>query len=125
VEWLTLGAALGITVASHPSAASTSRDVVVAVLALGMGIQNAMIRRWGIRDLATNVMTLTMTALVADSLLGGGDNSIAVRRTASITLFALSAGIGAFLVRYGVTWPIALAFVIFTLALPILVQPSK
>jgi predicted permease len=37
-----------------------------------------------------------------------------------LTIFAVSAGFGAFLVRYGVLWPQLLALVIFTVALPTL-----
>lgn len=122
VEWLAIGAALVVTVVAQPTATSTSRYVVVAILSAGMGVQNAMMRRWGIADLATNVMTLTMTALIADSALGGGDSTRAARRSVSIGLFAVSAGFGAFLVRYGVVWPIMVSFVIFTAALPVLLQ---
>ncbi len=57
---------------THPTATNDARFLVVALLATAMGIQNAMIWHWGVRDLATNVMTLTITALVADSWLAGG-----------------------------------------------------
>src|SRR5205814_7494671 len=38
------------------------------------GYANALVRRHGMPDLATNVMTLTATALVADSAVAGGHN---------------------------------------------------
>jgi hypothetical protein len=31
---------------------------VIMILAFAMGIQNTLLRRWGIRDLATNLFTL-------------------------------------------------------------------
>jgi uncharacterized membrane protein YoaK (UPF0700 family) len=89
-----------------------------------MGVQNVMIRRWGVPDLATNVMTLTLTGLVAEWSLVGGDNHNAGRRASSIGLFALSAVLGAYLTRFGVLWPLLLATAIFTLALPVLTQPD-
>ena len=87
-----------------------------------MGVQNAAVRKWGIRDLATNVMTLTMTELITDTRLGGGSNHHAGRRSNSIGIFVASAVFGAFLVRYGVLWPQVAAVIIFTVALRILLQ---
>jgi uncharacterized membrane protein YoaK (UPF0700 family) len=125
VVWVTLLVALVMVFASDPVAVRSSREVVLAVLSIGMGVQNAMLRKWGVPDLATNVMTLTMTALVADSSLGGGENTRAVRRASSIGIFAVSACFGAFLTRYGVVWPIFIATVVFTMALPVLVQRTS
>ena len=88
-----------------------------------MGMQNVLIRRWGILDLATNAMTKTMAYLVADSALGGGDNHHAMRRGVSIVIFTAGAAVGASLSRYGVLWPILTSFTLFVLALPILLQP--
>jgi uncharacterized membrane protein YoaK (UPF0700 family) len=120
VEWVAIGVALSLTVVLHPGVFSASSYWVVGILSWAMGIQNAEIRRWGVPDLATNVMTLTMTALAAESLLGGGNSPRWVRRSTSVGIFAFSAGLGAFLVRYGTVWPIFIAFVIFTAALPVL-----
>jgi hypothetical protein len=78
----------------------------------------------GIRDLATNLFTLTYTGLHADSPLGGGNNPRALRRGASLGIFVVSATTGAFLTRYGVLWPVLTAFTLFVLALPILLQPQ-
>src|SRR6185437_5369276 len=72
VEWFCLLAAVLTTLALHPQTQGGARIVVIGILAFGMGIQNAMLRRWGVPNLATNVMTLTMTALIADSQLAGG-----------------------------------------------------
>lgn len=47
-------------------------------------------------------MTLTMTALLADSLLAGGAAHRSGRRAGSVAIFAGSALLGAFLVRFGV-----------------------
>jgi hypothetical protein len=72
-------------------------------------------------------MTLTITSLIADSPLAGGDNKHGGRRALSIGLFALGAFVGAFLLPYGVVWPLLLALGLMTLALPILLrrQPSE
>jgi uncharacterized membrane protein YoaK (UPF0700 family) len=124
VEWMALLAAVIAAAASHPTNTDTARFVVTGVLAWGMGIQNAMIRRWGVPDLATNVMTLTITGLIAESSLARGDNPRAGRRAASVGIFSLSATFGAFLTRYGVIWPLLAGLVVFSVALPILTQPA-
>ena len=64
------------------------------------------LRRWGIPDLATNLMTLTLTGLFADSTLGGGNNPRAARRSASLAIFLIGAIAGAFMTRYGILWPL-------------------
>jgi len=118
-----IGIAAVIVVLTHPGPTGNARYLVIAILAAAMGIQNILIRRWGIPDLATNVMTKTVTFLVADSTLGGGNNHHAARRGVSIVIFAVGATVGAFLTRYGVLWPILTSFSLFILALPILLQP--
>jgi len=118
-----IGIAAVVVALTHPGPAGHARYLVIGILAVAMGIQNALIRRWGIPDLATNVMTKTLAYLVADSTLGGGNNPRAVRRGVSIVIFAVGATVGAFMTRYGVLWPILTSFTLFILALPILLQP--
>ena len=118
-----IGFAAAVVALTHPGPAGDARYLVIGILAVAMGMQNVLIRRWGIPDLATNAMTKTMAYLVADSALGGGDNRHATRRSASIVIFAIGAGTGAFLTRYGVLWPILASFSLFILAVPVLLQP--
>src|SRR5690606_33403572 len=73
-ELALLVAATTIAVVTDPGYTGWDRDVVVALLAIAMGLQNALLRAHGARDLATNVMTLTFTALIADSTLARGVN---------------------------------------------------
>ena len=115
-------AALAVAL-THPEQIGGPRYLVIGILSFAMGIQNALMRRWGIRDLATNLMTLTLTGLLADSTLGGGDNPHAGRRGISVVIFTISAAAGALMTRYGVLWPILTAFTLFALALPVLLQP--
>ncbi len=121
-EWCILLGAVIATLTMHPTPSNGARFLVVDLLAAGMGVQNAMVWFWGVKDLATNVMTLTMTALIADSHLAGGANERAARRSSSIAVFASSALLGAFLVRFGVIWDLLIAFCVLTLALPILMS---
>jgi len=118
VEWGLLLAALLLTVQLHPESAKPAREIVTSLLAFAMGVQNALIRKHGVPDLATNVMTLTAAGLVADSVPAGGHNENWRRRFASIAIFLVSATVGAVLTtRLGPWAPLALTVALFTVAL--------
>jgi uncharacterized membrane protein YoaK (UPF0700 family) len=118
VEWVLLAAALVLTATLHPEAAGPARNLVTSMLAVAMGMQSALVRRHGVPDLATNVMTLTVTALVADSRPAGGYNENWRRRFASIAMFLVSATLGAALTTQLGPWaPLALTVLLFTIAL--------
>ena len=118
VEWAMLAAALVLTLIFHPGPAGAARDIVTSLLGFAMGMQNALVRRHGVPDLATNVMTLTATALIADSAPAGGHNKNWRRRFASIAMFLVSATLGAVLTtRLGPWAPLALTVLLFTVAL--------
>ena len=56
------------------------RYVVIGLLAAGLGLQNATVRRLAVADVTTTVLTLTLTGLAADSWLAGGRSPRAGRR---------------------------------------------
>ena len=116
LEWLVIVLATVLTVILHPGESGYPRAIVVGLLALAMGIQNALIREHGIPNLATNVMTLTLTGLLADPR-GPQAPHRKRRQFSSIAIFVVSATVGAFLVRYSVAVPLLVATFIFTLAL--------
>jgi uncharacterized membrane protein YoaK (UPF0700 family) len=75
-----------------------------------MGLRNATVRRLGVADLTTTVLTLTLTGLAADSSLAGGDNPRPGRRIGSVVAMFLGALVGAALVLdHGLVWPLAIA----------------
>ena len=118
LEWMVLVVALVLTVAFDAGSNEMARGLVLSTLAFAMGMQNALLRRHGVPDLATNVMTLTMTALFADSHLSGGQNERWRRRLGSIAIFAASALVGAALTHFaGPGAALALAVVFFLVAL--------
>ncbi|MBV8580319.1 MAG: DUF1275 domain-containing protein [Candidatus Eremiobacteraeota bacterium] len=73
----------------------TPRDLVIALLALAMGIQNATARLIGYPDLTTTVLTMTLTAIGADSPLGGGTTVRLGRRLGSLAAMLIGAFGGA------------------------------
>lgn len=70
--------------------------VLIALLGLGMGMQNAAVRRIAVPDLTTTVLTLTITGISSDGRLAGGSDSKVGRRllsTAAMFLGALAGGL--------------------------------
>lgn len=94
-----------------------ARPVIVGLLAFGMGIHNALMRKHGVPDVATNVLTLTLTGLLSESRWAGGSSPHWQRRALSVLIFFASAALGAWLLRYGVAAPLVAASLIFTVAL--------
>jgi uncharacterized membrane protein YoaK (UPF0700 family) len=117
VEWTIVLAATLLAAVTKPDEFNLPGQLLVALLSLAMGLQNALIRVHGVPDLATNVMTVTFTAIIADSTPAGGDNRNWRRRVLSVGLFVASAAIGALLLQFGIVWPLVAASLVFTLAM--------
>ena len=83
--------------------------VLIAVLAGCFGLQNATVRHVGPRDMTTTVLTLTLTGLAADSVLGTGRSAKPHRRLGSIAAMFVGAAIGALLLQKTISGVIALA----------------
>ncbi|MEI4488314.1 YoaK family protein [Frigidibacter sp. MR17.14] len=106
---LILGAAVVVLV-SGDTGAHTTRLVLIVLLALAMGLRNATVRRLGIADMTTTVLTLTLTGLAADSTAAGGTNPNLGRRGGAVSAIFLGAAIGAALLgAFGASLPLALA----------------
>ncbi len=81
---------------------TTVAYAIIAVLALSMGLQNAVVRSLGVPDITTTVITQTLTGIAMDSTLAGGNNVRWRRRVASVVIMFLGALIGALLIfRFG------------------------
>ncbi len=91
------------------------RYVLIVALGGAMGVQNSSVRRLAVPDLTTTVLTLTLTGIGADSVLGGGMGSKSGRRLISIAAMFLGALAGAALILHvhaAVPIIIALAIVV-------------
>ncbi|MFD5590766.1 YoaK family protein [Streptomyces griseorubiginosus] len=103
---------LGVSavVAFAAPGATATAYTLIAVTAFAMGLRNATVRRLGIPDLTTTVLTMTLTGLAADSRAGGGPGTRSPRRTASVVAMVAGAGAGAWLVlHHGLALPLAIA----------------
>ncbi|TCC54879.1 DUF1275 domain-containing protein [Kribbella pittospori] len=83
--------------------------VLIVALAACFGLQNATVRHVAPRDMTTTVLTLTLTGLAADSVLGNGRSVKPHRRLGSIAAMLVGAAVGALLLRWTTGWVIALA----------------
>ncbi|MFF4849689.1 YoaK family protein [Streptomyces sp. NPDC001194] len=78
---------------------------VVGLLALGMGLQNAVVHGLGVPDLTTTVVTRTLTGLAADPW-----DRASVRRAVSVAVLFCGALAGGLLtIHHGARWALALA----------------
>jgi uncharacterized membrane protein YoaK (UPF0700 family) len=90
---------------------------LIALTAAAMGLRNATVRRLGVPDMTTTVLTLTLTGLGADSSLAGGASPRWPRRLASVAAMLAGAAVGAILVlRSGLTLPLCLTGVVTLVA---------
>ncbi|WP_329277607.1 YoaK family protein [Streptomyces sp. NBC_01451] len=111
VEALFLGVSSAVAFAA-PDATATVYTLI-AVTAFAMGLRNATVRRLGVPDLTTTVLTMTLTGLAADSRAAGGTGRHSPRRSASVAAMAVGALLGAWLVvRHGLGIPLLVAAVV-------------
>jgi uncharacterized membrane protein YoaK (UPF0700 family) len=83
--------------------------VGIALLALAMGVRNATVRKLGVPDLTTTVLTMTLTGLAADSRVAGGSGSGSVRRIAAVLAMLTGALAGALLLDISLVPPLLAA----------------
>jgi uncharacterized membrane protein YoaK (UPF0700 family) len=91
--------ASAIVVAVAGTGAQATRLVLIGLLAVAMGGQNAVVRRLGVPDLTTTVLTRTVTGLVADA----APAAVRLRRVLAVLAMVLGALTGGVLLRWVAT----------------------
>ncbi|MEV6838687.1 YoaK family protein [Streptomyces sp. NPDC051133] len=87
-----------------------TRYALIALTAFAMGLRNATVRKLGVPDLTTTVLTMTLTGLASESRLGDATGHRSPRRTASVIAMLAGAFLGAWLVLHqGLALPLLLA----------------
>jgi uncharacterized membrane protein YoaK (UPF0700 family) len=108
-ETILLAAATACAVGVPLDASFGRRWPIIGLTALALGLRNSTVRRLGVADLTTTVLTLTVTGLAADSTPAGGANPHFTRRVGSLVAMFAGALVGAVLVlHHGLAWPLAL-----------------
>lgn len=123
--WLMLGSAAGFAMFLPEAISKDQAHMLLVLLAITMGIQNAVIRVHGEPDIATNLMTVTYTALIAESKLTGCPNERFFRRFASVVVFVASAVLGVCLLSISLALPLLFSFAVMSCALPLLLSKSR
>lgn len=86
--------------------------LVIALTAVAMGLRNAVVRKLGVPDLTTTVLTLTIVGFAADSSLAGGNNPRWGRRAVAILAMLTGAIAGTSMLTYSVAVPLFVCGVI-------------
>ncbi len=108
--------ALVLTILFAVHAGTPSGYALTALLALATGVQNAAVRKLGVPDFTTTVLTLTLTGVAAD-YPAGTDPKLGRRLTSVIAMFA-GALLGAALVlRSGLVAALSAIVVLFAVSM--------
>ncbi|HEU5332469.1 MAG TPA: YoaK family protein [Actinocrinis sp.] len=99
-EAVLFGLALVVVAAGPAPNLSEIRYPLIALAALAMGTQNAAVRALGVPDLATNVLTSTITGIAADAALGESAEVRSGRRSLVVVAMLLGALAGGMLVLH-------------------------
>lgn len=94
-ETLLVSIAATIGFVAGTVSAGWGRYSTIAILALAMGMRNAVVRHLAVPDVTTTVLTQTLTGLAADSILAGGSSPRSGRRATAVVAMALGAFAGA------------------------------
>jgi uncharacterized membrane protein YoaK (UPF0700 family) len=109
LEVTLIGLAAVVAAAIDVRPGALSGDVVIALLALAMGVRNATVRRLAVPDLTTTVLTMTLTGLAADSRPAGGSGKGSARTTAAVVAMLTGAVVGGLLLKTSMVLPLAAA----------------
>jgi uncharacterized membrane protein YoaK (UPF0700 family) len=112
IQAVFLVAAVVLATLSGGRSVAGYRYPLIVVLAIAMGIQNAAARKLAVPDLATTVLTLTITGIAADSVIAGGRGSRGGRRVTAVAAMLVGALIGAeFVIHAHIVYPLLIALV--------------
>jgi uncharacterized membrane protein YoaK (UPF0700 family) len=100
VEAGLVGAVALIALLSTSTTTGWARYTGIVILAVAMGMRTGAVRRLGVQDLTTTVLTQTLAALASDSSLAGGKNPRAGRRAGAVIAMLAGAAVGAVLVLH-------------------------
>jgi uncharacterized membrane protein YoaK (UPF0700 family) len=104
-----LALAAGVASAIHVRVGSGSAYVIIALVAVAMGMRNAIVRKLAVPDLTTTVLTLTLTGIAADTAGGSVRKGPSVRRLSAVAAMLFGALIGALLEKHSLSLPLAVA----------------
>jgi uncharacterized membrane protein YoaK (UPF0700 family) len=99
IEFVLVVAACAVAAVTNAPMSSPVRDVIAALLALSMGVQNAVARRLAVPDMTTTVLTMTLTGIAAD-VRSGSYRPALLRRLSAVATMLGGGVLGAWLVLH-------------------------
>lgn len=115
-EWTALVGAL-VVVITVGAGSGAGRYGTVALLGTAMGLQTTVVRRMGVSDVNTTVLTTILGGLAADVVQVGGHPVRVGRRVATVVCIFGGAAVGAAILQVGMTWTVLCALAMMTLGL--------
>jgi uncharacterized membrane protein YoaK (UPF0700 family) len=107
VALLGIAAILAAAVRVQPGAASGY--IVIALIALAMGVRTATIARFGGADLELRMLTGALAMLAAELPFTGGASGVSVRRAVAVLALFSGAVAGVLMLKTGLWLPLAAA----------------
>jgi len=104
-----LAVAAILATAIHVQVGSGSAYAIITLVALAMGMRNAIVRKLAVPDLTTTVLTLTLTGIAADTAAGPVKASQSIRRLSAVAAMLFGAFIGALCEKHSLGLPLAVA----------------
>ncbi len=83
--------------------------MLIILLAFAIGLRSTCVRKLGVPDLSTVVLTMVLVDISSNSPLAGGSGAGTTRRASAIFLMGAGALTGALLLRVNVAVPLAVA----------------
>jgi uncharacterized membrane protein YoaK (UPF0700 family) len=108
IEALLVAAAAAAAAGLPTDVATARRLLVIALLAAGMGLRSATVRRLAVPEVTTTVVTSTITALAADSAVPGAGFTRRLWQLVTIAMRLVGAVAGALLVGVSLFVPFLL-----------------
>jgi hypothetical protein len=109
IEVAVLAAAAVIAALTTITTGAPVTYVLIVMLAFAMGLRSACVRRLGVPDLSTVVLTMTLVGFSSESPLAGGSGLGSLRRSSAVVLMGAGALAGALLLRADLVLPLAVA----------------
>jgi uncharacterized membrane protein YoaK (UPF0700 family) len=109
IEVAVLAAAAVIAALTTITTGAPVTYVLIVMLAFTMGLRSACVRRLGVPDLSTVVLTMTLVGFSSESPLAGGSGLGSLRRSSAVVLMGAGALAGALLLRADLVLPLAVA----------------
>jgi uncharacterized membrane protein YoaK (UPF0700 family) len=109
IEVSLLGIAAIFAAAFAVKAGAASGYIVIALMALAMGVRSGTVARFGGAELALSMLVGTLAALAADLRFTGGASRASVRRAAAVLAMFSGAVAGSLLLKTSLSLPLAVA----------------